>query len=242
MDRPRPPRAPRARLRRRVAPVVAAALAAGALSLVAPPSAFAGGNSMYFADGSDHHSYGGNGVVRIDGSITFDDACGPGGVDDFVYPATDVYLIQAGATVDGATLSDAGGDSPNTIIGTGSGAFLDELIAVTTPSGSLGDGTYDIVFDTCQDGVFNAGDAVFRGAVTVDVPDGQVPPVDASLRQMKDAAREEYAQWLKTHIALTALFKYDKAKAIAACIMAPTPSCLKGVLKSIYGPKSPLKT
>ncbi|HEX3003124.1 MAG TPA: MopE-related protein, partial [Angustibacter sp.] len=46
----------------------------------------------------------------------------------------------------------------------------------------------------------------------------------------------------KTHIALTALFKYDKAKAIAACIMAPTPSCLKGVLKSIYGPKSPLKT
>ncbi len=242
MFRPRPPRAPRARLRRRLVPVLTVALAAGTASLVAPPSAFAGGNSMYFSDGSDHHSYGGNGVVRIDGSITFDDACAPGGVDDFVYPATDVYIVQAGSAVDGASLSDAGGNEPNTIIGTGSGAFLDELIAVTTPSGSLGDGTYDVVFDTCQDGFFGAGDAVFRNAITVDVPDGAVPPVDASLRQMKDAAREEYAQWLKTHMALTALFKYDQAKSIAACIMAPSPSCLQGILKSMYGPKSPLKT
>ena len=53
----------------------------------------------------------------------------------------------------GAALSDAGGDNPNTIVGTGSGAFLGELIGVTSPTGMpSASGVYDIVFDTCQDG------------------------------------------------------------------------------------------
>lgn len=236
-------RAPRTqrRRRRRVVSVVAVSIMAGTAGLLAAPAAFAGGNSLYLANGSDHMSYGANGMVLIDGSITFDDTCGPGGVDDFVYPATDVYIVQAGSASAGAALTDAGGEGPNTIVGTGSGAFLGELIAVTTPSGALGDGQYDVVFDTCQDGVVGPGDAVFADAITVDVPDGQVPPVDASLRQLKDAAREEYAQWLKTHMALTALFKYDKAKSIASCILAPTSDCLSGILLKLYAPKSPLK-
>ncbi|MDD1709727.1 MAG: hypothetical protein LUQ37_02320, partial [Methanoregulaceae archaeon] len=217
------------------------AIVATTAGLLTAPSAFAGGNVMSFSDGSDHKSFGANGVVTIDGSITFDDGCGTGGVDDFVYPATDVYIVQSGSAAPGATLTDAGGEGPNTIVGTGSGAFLGELIAVTTPSGSLGDGQYDVVFDTCQDGVVGPGDAVFADAITVDVPDGQVPPVDASLRQLKDTAREEYSQWLKTHMALTALFKYDKAKSIASCILAPTSDCLSGILLKLYAPKSPLK-
>ena len=78
-----------------------------------------------------------------DGSITFNDHCtsdGEGGVDDFVYPATDVYIVDAGADEDGAELKDVGGGSANTIVGTGSGAFLGELIAAVYPSGKLGDG------------------------------------------------------------------------------------------------------
>lgn len=209
---------------------LATALAAGLL-VASPTTAQASGNSLYFPNGSDHASFGANGVVMIDGSITFDDDClGWGGTrkgtDDFVYPATDVYIVEAGSASDGSGLTDAAGEGPNTIVGTGSGAFIGELIAVATPTGLLGEGEYDIVYDTCQDGVVDAEDEIFYDAITVDVPDGQLPPVDASIRALKDRAREEYATWLTMHIGLQALFKLDDAKAIASCLLAPSPDCL----------------
>ncbi len=58
------------------------------------------------------------------------------------------------------------------------------------------------------------------------MPDGQLPPVDSSIRLLKDRAREEYATWLIMHMGLQALFKLDDAKAIAACLLAPSPDCL----------------
>ncbi len=79
----------------------------------------------------------------------------------------------------------------------------------------------------------DTADTIFSNVIHVDVPDGQVPPVDPSLRRMKDAAREEYASWIKTHIALTMLFKLDDAKAIAGCLLAPNPACLLEVLAVI---------
>ncbi|HZG93253.1 MAG TPA: hypothetical protein VEZ46_00935 [Mycobacteriales bacterium] len=42
-----------------------------------------------------------------------------------------------------------------------------------TPTGSLGEGEFDVVFDTCQDGVVDFEDEIFYEAITVEVPDGQ---------------------------------------------------------------------
>ena len=193
---------------------------------------------VFGSDGSTTGSYGANGVVLIDGSIRYENNCARVAArntyeNDWIYPATDVYIIPTGSVQYGQELRDAGGEGPNTIVGTGSGAYLGELIAVTTPSGTLGDGDFDVVFDTCQDGMVDTADTIFSNVIHVDVPDGQVPPVDPSLRRMKDAAREEYASWIKTHMALTLLFKLDDAKAIAGCLLAPNPACLLEVLAVI---------
>ena len=224
--------------RRALSAVCATALAAG-LGVVTAAPAHAAGNTLSIGPtGSDHASYAGNGVVVIDGSITFEDDCrgmgSPNGSPDWIYPATDVYLVPTGSVALWSTLKDASGGEPNTIVGTSGGAFLGEIIAVTTPSGTLGDGEYDIVYDTCQDGVLDRADEIFSEAVLVDVPDGEVPPVDPSLRRLKDAAREEYATWLKMHIGLTALFKLEDAKSIATCLLAPSLDCLFEVLTIIY--------
>ena len=206
-------------------------LAVTAAAWVAAPPAHAAGNTMWFSgtNGDVHRSYGGNGVVMIDGSITFEGDCDiygrSGTVDDYIYPTTDVYLVAAGSTAPGLELEDLSG-SPNTIVGTGGGSFIGETIAVTTPSGALGDGDYDIVFDTCQDGVFDTTDAVFHDAVHVDVPDGQVPPVDPSLRQMKDAARQQYMSWIKARLGLLAILKIQDAKTLASCLLSPSVMCL----------------
>jgi alpha-tubulin suppressor-like RCC1 family protein len=210
---------------------------AASVTVIGGGEATAGGNSLYFSNGSDNVTVGANAAIYIDGTITFDANCQGGtrpGIDDFVYPATDVYIVPAGSAADGSGLTDAGGNGPNTIVGTGSGAFIGELIAVVYPSGSLGEGEYDVVYDTCQDGVVDFEDEIWYDAITVDIPDGQLPPVDASIRRVKDAAREEYAAWLKTHMGLTALFKYEDALAIAGCILAPNPGCMIEVLTIIY--------
>ena len=219
--------------------LLAGVLAVG-VTVGLPTAAHAAGNSMYLPGGGDHVALGANASLYIDGTITYDDHCEwdkEGGVDDFFYPATDVYIVPAGSVSMGDALHDAGGQYPNTIIGTGSGAFLDEPIAVVYPTGKLGDGDYDVVYDTCQDGRLTASDAVFADAITVDVPDGQIPPVDPSIKALKDKARQEYATWLKMHIGLTAILKIGSAKSIAGCLLNPTDACLGSILQGIYGPK-----
>lgn len=239
--------APRTRRhRRRPAPRAVAALVTAALTsglLVGlPGQALAAQNSVDFPSNADYFTLGANGTLVINGTIAYDDHCqsdGEGGVDDFVYPATDVYLVPAGSAVDGATLHDVN-DQPNTIVGTGSGAFSGELIGVAPPTGKLPEGEYDLVYDTCQDGVVSESDEVWTDAVVVDVPDGQLPPVDASIRALKEKARQEYVSWLQTHIAVTALFNVSQAKDIAACILEANAECLLQILEGIYGPQDVL--
>jgi alpha-tubulin suppressor-like RCC1 family protein len=232
-------RAARTGRRRSLAGLLTAAIAAGLLT-VAPSAAHAAGNSLYLPGGGEWVELGANATLYVDGTITYDDHCewdGEGGVDDFVYPVTDVYLVPAGSVAMGDQLHDAAGQYPNTIVGTGSGAFLGELLAVTPPTGMLGDGEYDVVYDTCQDGKLSESDEIFSDAVVVDVPDGQLPPVDASIKLLKDKAREEYAAWLKMHIGLTAILKIGDAKSLAACMLAPAVGCLTEILQGIYGPE-----
>ena len=105
-------------------------------------------------------------VVSIDGSITYASDCPKPGINDFFYPATDVYLVEAGFS--GGELHDVGGGRPNTIV-SGASLFTDEVIGLTAPGGKLEGGVYDVVYDTCQDGQYDPGhDTIFRDAVTVD--------------------------------------------------------------------------
>ncbi|HZG93254.1 MAG TPA: hypothetical protein VEZ46_00940 [Mycobacteriales bacterium] len=94
---------------RAVALTISTALTAGLIGAI-PQPAHAAGNSLYFRDGSDHKTFGANAAIYIDGNITFDDQCWGGsrkGIDDFFYPATDVYIVPAGSASDGSGLTDA---------------------------------------------------------------------------------------------------------------------------------------
>ena len=166
-------------------------------------------DTISFGEQGSTGTYGPNGVVRIDGSISFRDDCPKPGIDDFFYPATDVFIVDAGTGT--GTLHDAGGGRPNTIV-SGASLFTDEVIAITPPAGTLDQGEYDVVYDTCQDGNYDPGfDTIFPGAVTVEMPD-IIPLADDGIGKIKDEARAEYISWLATRFAMQGLFKLaDKA-------------------------------
>lgn len=170
---------------RRIGLVTAAASMALAVALGPAP---AQADLMQFKDATTAKSFGPSAAIYIDGSLTPDPFCARG-INDLVYPVTDVYIVPTGGAQ--GKLTDAGGKGPNTIIGLASGPFLDELIGVTAPGGTLGAGVYDIVFDTCQDGFLDPEDAVFPRAITVALPE-VLPPVTPSIGRMKEVARQTY--------------------------------------------------
>ncbi len=181
-------------------------LAALAVTLVAAVFAAEAqaADSISFGDKGSGATFGANEIVGIDGSITYRNDCPKPGIDDWFYPATDVYLVPAGSGT--GTLQDVGGGRPNTIVATAT-AFLDEVIAMTAPAGNLDEGEYDVVYDTCQDGEFDPGfDTVFAGAVTVRLPD-VLPLADGAIGRIKSEARDEYAAWMKTRKDMSGIFK-----------------------------------
>ena len=128
-------------------------LAAVCAAVVLPAAALAA-DSLSFAYGETKATFGANDIVGIDGAITYASDCPKPGINDFFYPATDVYLVPAGS--EGGELHDVGGGRPNTIV-SGASFFVDEVIGLTAPGGKLDDGVYDVVSDTCQDGQFDPG-------------------------------------------------------------------------------------
>ena len=122
------------------------------------------------------------------GQIAYENICAPGGTNDFIFPAADIYIVPTGSEKDGQKLSDVSG-SANTIIAPASGGtFADEIIGYTAPvqggSGGVGPGVYDIVYDECQDGSYDAlVDAVFQGALTVTENTANIPPLDMTAQK-----------------------------------------------------------
>jgi alpha-tubulin suppressor-like RCC1 family protein len=218
--------------------LAAAVFASSLAPLVASTTTHASGGALWFANGEGQITVGPNSAIYIDGAMTYDAACADayeGAITDFVYPATDVYIVPTGTAGMGSHLQDVGGDSPNTIVATSSGPFFDELIAVTTPSGSLAAGVYDVVYDTCQDKLLWTNDRVFSQVITVEIPDGELPPVDPSIAQLKEKARQSYSTWLQYHLTMKALFNVENAAAIAECILIPTPQCLAEIIGGLFG-------
>ena len=115
------------------------------------------------------------------------------GFSDWFQPTADLYVVGGGNTfIEGATLADAAG-TPNTVFGGLGGQFFD-VILTQTGSGKkrAGSGSYDVIVDECQNGVFDKGqDTIVRDAFVVDL-DLDVPSFDnglASFQQMKARAR-----------------------------------------------------
>jgi alpha-tubulin suppressor-like RCC1 family protein len=222
---------------RAVSTLIAVLLTISGLGLLAASPASASPNSMRFADGTSKKTFGANAVIYIDGSLEYDDGCAGGGIPDFAWAATDVYIIPTGGS--GGRLTDASGEGPNTIVAASSHIFIDELIGITAPGGVLGAGVYDVVYDTCQDGFLSRNDSIFFEAITVEMPEN-LPPADAAIAQLKDKARQQYASWLEAHLILQAIFKIEDVAAMLQCFVAPDPACLLEVLAVIYDRDAPM--
>jgi len=173
------------------------------------PAAAQAADMISFGEQGSRAGFGANAIVRIDGAITYRNDCPKPGISDWFYPATDVYIVEPGAGT--GPLHDVGGGRPNTIVATAT-AFGDEVIAMTAPAGNLDEGSYDVVYDTCQDGQYDPGfDTIFDRAVTVELP-YVMPLADQAIKGLKDSSREEYASWLQTRKAMEGIFKQaDKA-------------------------------
>jgi hypothetical protein len=116
--------------------------------------------------------YGLNEAVIVDiGSAEFNNACSKQatkGIDDYVYAMTNLYVVGGTTPLgDGAKLTDASGGAPNVVFGAGGGGFFWETIAYTKPQGNLGPGTYSVVLDICQNGVFDPEDSFIPDVFTV---------------------------------------------------------------------------
>ncbi|MDT0203838.1 PKD domain-containing protein [Nocardioides sp. AE5] len=209
--RTRAARTHRRPVRTAVTTAAALALAAALLTVLAPQARAAAGDWLYFGDGEATVTTGANGAVRAHGAITFTNNClGTDGTPDFGWPVADIYVIATGSAQSGAKLVQADGTAPATVIGSGStGAFIEELLAITGPQGQLDEGVYDVVFDNCQDGTYHPGlDSLHERAITVEFP-AVLPPYDESIGNIKVQAALSSAKWL---LAVDTWSAWDKAK------------------------------
>ena len=101
---------------------------------------------------------------------TFGKAFHPKGIDDiFFYTSSDIYVMPH-TDLDPLrspffkTLVDEAG-TPNTVVSWGgSGLFEDQFVGSTQ---TLGPGSYDIVYDECQEEKLDFEDALFSNALTI---------------------------------------------------------------------------
>lgn len=206
---------------------VISATLGGGLVLLPSPAAATGVDALSFGE-NPTATVGANAVVRIDGRLTYETRCSDKGFPDFVYPATDIYVVSAAPTA-GARLADASGGPPNTIISTAS-LFIGEIIAITSPTGALGEGTYSVVYDTCQDGAFDPQvDTAFTDVLTVKLP-AVLPGASMALVDLKGAAEEEAYSWTRARTLFETIEKVKDIPDLVGCMMSPDPDCITGIL------------
>ncbi len=149
------------------------------------------------------NAFGPGEVIMIElGTLTYVRSCPLGGIGDFIQSTSDIYVVRHDAVVGVGTVLknlDPSG-KPNTILSSmmGGGIF-DEIIGFTTPGGKIGSGTWDIIEDTCQNGIFDGADTRFSPAFRVDVSVG-VPALSVStIRALKGEAEDQQEHWESAH-------------------------------------------
>lgn len=175
-------------------------------------------------DGNGHTfaTFGGNAqIVIYEGAIEYLDSCDSdkGGVNDYIYPFADIYIVRSGSATAGAKLTDVAG-IPNTIQGTSGGLFIEETIGVTAPGGAIGSGTYAVVYDECQNGRVDPEDRVFDPAFEVAIP-ASVPPLPASITAMKQSAQKEADFWKALLGTMVAYFAFAELHENLECAADP---------------------
>ncbi len=224
----------RRRASRGLALTLAATAAAGGAVVAVQAPAAANDNMLWVGKiGETHGTFGANAVVRIWGDLrvkTF--GCPEDGVNDFVYPTSNVYVVAPGSGT--GELTDVTGGRPNTVVQYAS-VFDDEIIAMTQPGGTLPEGTYDVVFDTCQDGRFDPeDDTVFPNAITVTMP-AVLPAADDALSSLKNASHAEYESWKNARSVMNAVWKQVE-KAIKGGCKAGNPWACAMKYANYFGP------
>ncbi len=141
--------------------------------------------------------------------------CPEGGVDDFVYPAADIYVMR-GTPAIGSKLYDISGN-PHTVLGMSSGAFVNALIGVTAPFGKIPGGRFTVVYDECQDGFLGPEDSVFGNAFSVTV-DTDVPQMPEGLAEVKANAAEQADRLFKANALLMGITTYMEIDSIISII------------------------
>jgi Bacterial Ig domain len=158
----------------------------------------------FFGKGSPGNAvYGANEVVEvITGNPFLPEPFCPSGVPDpkslVIITVTDVYVVP-----DGDPSLTSGGQIGGIkhVLGPALGGLnLTTQIGTTGPTGSLGTGSYTVVFDECQDGTINVHDAVFESAFKVVVP--LDAPTDPGLLALKADARANFVAAAKTEAAV----------------------------------------
>ncbi|MDP9353014.1 MAG: PKD domain-containing protein, partial [Chloroflexota bacterium] len=147
-------------------------------------------------------SFGANSYITINtGQMEYVSTCPQGGTNDFLYPATDAYIVPSGSVSEGSELEDVSGE-PSTIISpTSQGMFIYEDIGITAPSGTVGEGKYAVVYDECQDGKVDAIDFVLDPAFEVRAIPTDVPPLpsieaEKALAGIAGQELEDLHEWL----------------------------------------------
>ncbi|MCP4091768.1 MAG: PKD domain-containing protein, partial [Gammaproteobacteria bacterium] len=171
------------------------------------------------------NSFGQNQSVYAElGQITSVGGCPSGGIDDFIYPWADVYIIQGHTPPGGGSISDVsnGEGTPNTL----QYIIIDEVLGNTAPAGYLISGNYSVVIDDCQDGDFNGGD--WWGAeFSVAIPSDIEPLSDtgsafaAQLAATKSNAGDWRDYWIAAAAASRALFDAYSAQAVISAATSP---------------------
>lgn len=181
----------------------------GETGQIATPSNPGSGTSQVI---TDKPTYGPNEAVLASGAITFVGSCQSGGTRDYFQPFADIYVVED-APLGGAALSDASG-APNVVWGGLAGGFIDQIIALTAPGGTLPGGTYGVAVDECQDGEFDVGEDTYIPAVfSVSVP-SQLPQLSSlfAFGPLKSNAASQAARMKSAADHFRALIEIDTAR------------------------------
>ena len=186
-------------------------------------------------EGTSFKIFSGKGVpiTIYQGDISFENRCEKGVKDGF-FSHADVYITPAAPQsqpfVNGLNLKDIG-DSPNTIVtGASGGLFIDELIGFT--GGKIGEGTYAVIYDECQDGEISPEDKIFNPAFQVIIPD-DVPNIPSTyMQQVKANANQQFIKW--TQLNEDFLYLINLLKLLDVII--DLPACLSGMKDEIGRP------
>ncbi len=157
------------------------------------------------------NSFGTNeSVIAENGSISYVGSCPPGGIGDFVYPWADIYVIQGHTSpASGAALVDVsnGEGIPNTL----QYLVIDDVLGNTAPAGYLISGSYSVVVDDCQNGIFDGSDW-WGEQFTVSIPADIEPLSDTGsafalqLAATKAKADDLGGNWIEASLSYRALF------------------------------------